>query len=425
MLGVTSSATTTVKYNSGVKATNGALKATTYNGLTLTAATTGFTIAGGTTSKTLTVNNTYTLGAACAKGVTTKTSATAISSTDTNLLTGQTIYYGLPTINNAHNYTSSTTIYAPAGAGTAGQFLKASGGTSAPVWADLSPSITTTRTNNAPTTTLSVGGKTSSVHSAIVDLIYPIGAIYMSVISTSPATLFGGTWTQLKDKFLLGLGDTGTVEDTGGASSVSYTPAGTNSGGAVGNHTLTTAEIPSHNHSFTGSAVTSGNNSVGHTHTFSTGNQSGTHNHWITTGGISANHWHWRADHGHGAHSYALSINTSGPYTWAMLGEGGSNDTIRWGHVMGGGGGWSGIQDVGHTHSGWTDNNNGNHTHSGTTDGISANHTHSVTAEGTIGNTGDGGAHNHGFTQPTFSGTAAIIATMPPYIKVYMWKRTA
>lgn len=88
MLGVTSSATTTVKYNSGVKATNGALKATTYNGLTLTAATTGFTIAGGTTSKTLTVNNTYTLGAACAKGVTTKTSATAISSTDTNLLTG-------------------------------------------------------------------------------------------------------------------------------------------------------------------------------------------------------------------------------------------------------------------------------------------------------------------------------------------------
>lgn len=55
MLGVTSSATTTVKYNSGVKAKNGAITATTYNGLTLTAATTGFTIAGGTTSKTLTV----------------------------------------------------------------------------------------------------------------------------------------------------------------------------------------------------------------------------------------------------------------------------------------------------------------------------------------------------------------------------------
>lgn len=61
MLGVTSSATTTIKYNSGVKAKNGAVTATTYNALTLTAATTGFTIAGGTTSKTLTVSDSVTL----------------------------------------------------------------------------------------------------------------------------------------------------------------------------------------------------------------------------------------------------------------------------------------------------------------------------------------------------------------------------
>jgi len=31
---------------------------------------------------------------------------------------------------------------------------------------------------------------------------YPIGSIYMSVNSTSPATLFGGTWTQLTNTFL-------------------------------------------------------------------------------------------------------------------------------------------------------------------------------------------------------------------------------
>lgn len=65
----------------------------TINGLTLTAASTGFTIAGGTTSKTLTVNNTYTLGAACAKGVTDNSSSTAVTSSDTNLITGRTLYY--------------------------------------------------------------------------------------------------------------------------------------------------------------------------------------------------------------------------------------------------------------------------------------------------------------------------------------------
>lgn len=43
---------------------------------------------------------------------------------------------------------------------------------------------------------------------ALVDLIYPVGSIYMSVNTVSPATLFGGTWEQLKDRFLLGAGYT-------------------------------------------------------------------------------------------------------------------------------------------------------------------------------------------------------------------------
>ena len=49
---------------------------------------------------------------------------------------------------------------------------------------------------------------------------YPIGAIYMSVDSTSPDTLFGGTWTRLKDKFLLGAGDSFTAGNTGGHKSL-------------------------------------------------------------------------------------------------------------------------------------------------------------------------------------------------------------
>lgn len=55
-----------------------------------------------------------------------------------------------------------------------------------------------------------VAGKASK------DEIYPVGSIYLSVNKTSPAELFGGTWEQLKDKFLLGAGDTYTNGATGG-----------------------------------------------------------------------------------------------------------------------------------------------------------------------------------------------------------------
>ena len=37
---------------------------------------------------------------------------------------------------------------------------------------------------------------------------YPVGSIYLSINSTSPDELFGGTWEQIKDTFLLACGDT-------------------------------------------------------------------------------------------------------------------------------------------------------------------------------------------------------------------------
>lgn len=45
---------------------------------------------------------------------------------------------------------------------------------------------------------------------------YPVGSIYLSVNETSPASLFGGTWEQLKDRFLLGAGDSYALGGTGG-----------------------------------------------------------------------------------------------------------------------------------------------------------------------------------------------------------------
>ena len=55
----------------------------------------------------------------------------------------------------------------------------------------------------------------------LVDLFYPIGSIYMSIDSISPANLFGGTWERIENRFLLaaGVDNLGyTAGSTGGAS---------------------------------------------------------------------------------------------------------------------------------------------------------------------------------------------------------------
>lgn len=68
--------------------------------------------------------------------------------------------------------------------------------------------------------------------SAMLDKAYPVGAIYMSVNSTNPQNLFGGTWVQIKDRFLLAAGTTYKAGATGGEAT----------------HTLTVDEIPNHQH---------------------------------------------------------------------------------------------------------------------------------------------------------------------------------
>lgn len=66
----------------------------------------------------------------------------------------------------------------------------------------------------------------------LIDYIYPIGSIYMSVNDVDPSILFGGTWERIKDKFLLCSGDTYTLGSEGGEAT----------------HTLTISEMPSHTH---------------------------------------------------------------------------------------------------------------------------------------------------------------------------------
>lgn len=56
----------------------------------------------------------------------------------------------------------------------------------------------------------------NSLNTSLADKLYPVGSIYISVNATNPATLFGGTWEQIKDRFLLAAGDAYAAGSTGG-----------------------------------------------------------------------------------------------------------------------------------------------------------------------------------------------------------------
>lgn len=79
----------------------------------------------------------------------------------------------------------------------------------------------------------------------LINLIYPVGSIYITTNEISPSTLFGGTWEQIQDRFLLSAGSTYRAGNSGGAATVA----------------LTTNQLPSHSHS------SSLEGAGGHTHT--------------------------------------------------------------------------------------------------------------------------------------------------------------
>ena len=82
-------------------------------------------------------------------------SATALSNSS-NFVTERRIYYGLPTINNTHNYTSNTQIYAPTTSGSQYALL-VSDGTGAPMWtgaATLNSQVSTTESTSYTSLTL-------------------------------------------------------------------------------------------------------------------------------------------------------------------------------------------------------------------------------------------------------------------------------
>lgn len=50
----------------------------------------------------------------------------------------------------------------------------------------------------------------------ITDIVYPVGSVYLSTTTISPATLFGGTWAQIQNTLIGASGDTyGAVGNNG------------------------------------------------------------------------------------------------------------------------------------------------------------------------------------------------------------------
>lgn len=104
---------------------------------------------------------------------------------------------------------------------------------------------------------IKITGEKGDTGTVNIDLIYPIGSIYMSVNSTNPSTLFGGTWEQFaQGRVLLGVGSNGetnytTAEQTGGSEN------------SVASHTHTQQEHnhtqQTHNHALLSNTKSDGN----------------------------------------------------------------------------------------------------------------------------------------------------------------------
>lgn len=224
-----------------------------------------------------------------------------------------------------------------------------------------------------------VGAPASNQISNLLNLIYPVGAIYLSTNSTSPAALFGGTWEQIKDAFLLAAGTNHSAGSTGGAENV----------------TLTTANLPSHSH------------------------QIGAHAHGLNSHVHSVGaHSHGLNNHTHSIPSLSGSTSSNGNHIHQLggkysAGDGGTeqaykfeeNRKIQTRYTS---------EDGAHTHSIST-----NASTTGGNSGSTANSAAFNTGAAT-GNTANSAAYNSGNT-----GSGTAVNTMPPYLTVYAWKRVS
>ena len=182
--------------------------------------------------------------------------------------------------------------------------------------------------------------------------MYPVGSIYISTKLSSPtavASAIGGTWQAFGDGRVL-RSSSGESEQTGGSSTA----------------VLTTANLPSHSHSFTPSGTINSTFNGTAVETESAGNHNHLFDGWAIKWGNVENVTHIRA-----SMAYGTTIDNN-PYITA-------NSTTSAGA-----------------------------------------HTHKVTAKGTVSSTFSGTK-----AQTEATGSGEKFSTIDPYITVYMYKRVS
>lgn len=260
--------------------------------------------------------------------------------------------------------------------------------------------------NNGPVTELLVNG-TSVLHGGVaeielLDLIYPLGSIYLTINSTNPSSYLGGSWVKW------GSGRTIVC--------VNSNDSNFNAVQKLGGSAL----LQEHKHSI---SLTSGNASQGHTHSYA-------HTHGI-------GHTHGYA-HTHGTPETACSVNTktlegSWSNNQARFPETTSCSGILSGNKASRSNYWDRYKNSGSGTVGFSVNLTHTHTVTAvamTTDSQSATTTSSASNVNTTSqNTTTSGVqsanHTHTFTGNTNSTGTGTSGNLQPYITCYMWKRTA
>lgn len=164
----------------------------------------------------------------------------------------------------------------------------------------------------------SIYNDSAGLLTTIRDTFYPVGTYYWSENATNPSTFIGGTWVQVKDRFILAAGDTYKVGATGGGAT--HTHPMEHYHGTAG-HTLTTNEIPPHQHQIRRqqwyNADTVASTQTGSIYSWKSGAGTGgatSHSYWgivETTGGGAA---HSHGNTGAASRSNTDSGNNMPPY---------------------------------------------------------------------------------------------------------------
>ena len=217
------------------------------------------------------------------------------------------------------------------------------------------------------TSSSSYASRLANLEGTYKNVIHPVGSIYISVSSTNPSTLFGGTWVAFATgRSLIGINTSDTsfdvVEETGGTIT----------------RTLAEGNIPSHNHSYKEPAATSGAKA-------------------LTEANLPA--------HTHTITGITVGADGSGSSTFCL-----QNDSNVVSYKAGSTAQWSTGTSYTSTASGYYRLNMG----AGTTP---------------LTSTGGGGSHSHSITKTSAdtvaAGSSTAVSVKDPYIVVYMWKRTA